>query len=144
MIINKKQVIILLLIIFSFFNIMLFFLLYLFVSNNIKQEDRNNNIVKYNINFKKDNYYIGLNETIEIGIMNNDNINYSLYVEDDAIVNIENNKVTGLNNGSTELILTLPDSTVLTSNIHVVKGLVKRPTEFNYDKNYIEFDGVKK
>lgn len=135
---NRKQLIIFSAIIISFFNIILF--LYLFIdiyNNNIINE--NNLIIdnKYNIKFSKTTYYVGLNETITIDIKDNSNINYKLSIEDNSIGKIENNNITGLKYGNTDIILTLPNNTIITSKIYVVKGMVDRPEKFNYDKKYL-------
>ena len=135
-IMNNKQKIILTSLIISSINILLFFSLFTFIlsKNNI-----NNNINKeltYNISFNKEIYYVGLNETINIDI-DNKNILYNLTIEDETIANIKDNKLTGLSYGNTEIILIKPDNTIITSKVYVVKGMVNRPKEFDYNKEYI-------
>ncbi len=132
---NKKQTILITALIISLTNILLFSSLYLYIFKEKQKNNINKNSISYNVNFEKDIYYIGLNETIIINIGNNEN--YSLSIDDENIAKIEDNKVTGLNHGNTDIILTLPDSTIKTSKIYVVKGMVGRPKEFNYEKSYL-------
>ena len=136
---NKNQTIILTTLLISFFNIILLinFFLQMLKNTTTKENNYNYNYREYNIDFSKKNYFLGLNETIDIDIKNKENIKYTLKIDDESIATIDNNKLTGLKNGNTEIILILPDNTIKTSIIYVVKGIVKRPNEFDYNKKYL-------
>ena len=134
---NNKQTIILTALLISLFNIVLFINFFSQMLNNLNKDDKKYEHINYDISFSKKNYYLGLNETIEIEIHNRNSIKYKLKVEDSSIAFLNDNKLTGLKNGNTELILILPDNTIEISNIYVVKGMIKRPNEFNYNKEYL-------
>lgn len=132
---NKKQTILITAIFISLINIFLFSI---FFYNILKKENKKENILfeTYDINFKENEYYIGLNETLNIELDNN-KIKHTLLIDNENIATINNNKVTGMNFGNTEIILLLPDNTIKTAKIYVVKGIVAKPKEFDYSKSYI-------
>ena len=57
--------------------------------------------------------------------------------DDNSIVKINETNITGLKHGKTEIIITLPDNTVKTAEVYVLKGLVNKPKEFDYKKEYL-------
>ena len=134
---NTNQRIILFLIFISITNILTcsFFYVYLYYKNkNITETEL---IKEYNINFNKEKYYLGLNETIDIIIDNKNYTKIDLYIEDETIATLDKRTITGINYGETEIVIVLPNNKTITSKIYVVKGLVKRPQEFDTEKEYI-------
>ena len=134
---NTNQRIILFLIFISITNIITcsFFYVYLYYKNkNITETEL---IKEYNINFNKEKYYIGLNETIDIIIDNKNYTKIDLYIEDETIATLNKRTITGVNYGETEIVIVLPNNKTISSKIYVVKGLVKRPQEFDTEKEYI-------
>ena len=136
-IINKRQKIVLCSVTISLFNLLILGICYFYIINL----ENNNNIKTYNTNyeieFNKKYYYIGLNEKLDYKIINPNNIKYKISLNNNKIATINNNTITGLTYGNTDIILTLPNNKVITSKLYVVKGMINRPNYFNYDKEYI-------
>lgn len=136
-ILNTNQRIILFLIIICITNIItcsVFYVYLYFKENNLTEQEI---IKEYNISFNKDIYYLGLNETIDITINNKNYTKIDIYIEDETIAKLDKRTITGINYGKTELVIVLPNNKTITSKVYIVKGLVKRPNEFDLNKEYI-------